>query len=368
MYQLRDREFTRAEAGLEDGGTPFRELITQSEAFQFDLDDIERFRTDVKTLIDRLTALYVQVESTPAVEEEGMEKAEPEREEKPEPEVESREVESTAKDDEAAPAKEVDIPGEKPEPEVESREVESTAKDDEAAPAKEVDIPGEKTDPTVANTVATQAKAKPTVEESCSHLEFYIGPHPDHETATKHMIALRAMGLEVHDVTGDGNCGYYCLIVGLTMAGYDTDPKELRRVLQTNAAAFKEEIHLIPQYRYYDHEAYEELYSRGSSLLYSKRLQYKRAFMEKKNKKGKFVNKEHWMDLNLTLPIFCLEYRFRVVVYHAQGDSWTTYIFDGREDELHVEIHDGMVPEKGRTSSFGLYYDGEHYEYLTLPA
>ena len=207
------------------------------------------------------------------------------------------------------------------------------------------------------------------MEESCSHLEFYIGPHPDYETATKHMIALREMGMEVHDVTGDGNCGYYCLIVGLTMTGcpYNTDPKRLRRVLQTNAATYQEEIRHIPQYRYYDDESFEEIYSQGSSLLYSKRLKYKSAFMEKKNKKGEFVNKEHWMDLNLTLSIFCLEYNFRVVVYHAQGDSWTTYIFDGR-DELHVEIHEGMVPVSGRTSSFGLHCDGEHCECLTLPA
>jgi hypothetical protein len=60
MYQLRDREFTCAEAGLEEGGGPFRELITRSEAFKFDLDDFARFRTDVKTLIDRLTALFDQ--------------------------------------------------------------------------------------------------------------------------------------------------------------------------------------------------------------------------------------------------------------------------------------------------------------------
>jgi hypothetical protein len=327
----------------------------------------------------------VQVESTPAVEEDGMEKAEPEREEKPEPEVESREVESTAKKDvqvESTPAEEEEgmekaepDRKEKPERAVVPMVVDAVDKDDKAAPAKEVevDIPGEKTDPMVANTVAAQAKAEPTVEESCSHLEFYIGPHPDYETATKHMIALREMGMEVHDVTGDGNCGYYCLIVGLTMTGYPyntdshTDSKRLRRVLQTNAPTYQEEIRHIPQYRYYDDESFEEIYSQGSSLLYSKRLKYKPAFMEKKNKKGEFVNKEHWMDLNLTLSIFCLEYNFRVVVYHAQGDSWTTYIFDGR-DELHVEIHEGMVPVSGRTSSFGLYYDGEHYEYLTLPA
>ena len=382
MHQLRDREFTRAEAGLEDGGTPFRELIAQSEAFKFDLDDIERFRTDVKTLIDRLAALCVQVESTPAKEEDAMEKAEPEREEKPEPEVESREVESTAKKDvqvESTSAEEEDGM-EKAEPEREEKPeravvpmvVDAVDKDDKAAPAKEVevDIPGEKTDPTVANTVATQAKAKPTVKESCSHLEFHIGPHPDCETATKHMIASREMGLEVHDVTGDGNCGCYCLIVGLTMTGRacSTDPKEVRRRLQRKAAAFKEEIRHTPQYHPYDEETFEDVYSRDSSLLFSKRLKCKRAFVEKKNKCDEFVNKEHWMDLNLTLSMFCLQHEFRVVVCHAQGDSWTTHIFDGRDSGFHVGIHEGMVPVSGRNSSFGLHCDGEHYECLTLPA
>jgi hypothetical protein len=72
------------------------------------------------------------------------------------------------------------------------------------------------------------------------------------------------------------------------------------------------------------------------------------------------------------------------VVYHycSVADTWSTYIFDGRDhaksdgrdhaksdtvDPLQVDLHEGMVPVRGREGSFGLYYDGEHYEYLTLP-
>jgi hypothetical protein len=66
-------------------------------------------------------------------------------------------------------------------------------------------------------------------------------------------------------------------------------------------------------------------------------------------------------------------YRLRVVVYYFNGDTWSTYVFDGRDvgandsaDGLRVQFLDGMVPITGRERSFRLHYDGEHYEHLTF--
>jgi hypothetical protein len=96
--------------------------------------------------------------------------------------------------------------------------------------------------------------------------------------------------------------------------------------------------------------------------------------METKDETGKYENEHHWMELNFVVSLFCYDYRLRVVVYYSNGDTWSTYIFDGRDvgpndsvDGLRVQFLDGMVPITGRERSFGLHYDGEHYEYLTLP-
>jgi hypothetical protein len=62
------------------------------------------------------------------------------------------------------------------------------------------------------------------------------------------------------------------------------------------------------------------------------------------------------------------------VACYSNKDTWSTYVFDGRDvvandsvDGLRVQFLDGMVPITGREKSFGLHYDGEHYECLTLP-
>jgi hypothetical protein len=79
---------------------------------------------------------------------------------------------------------------------------------------------------------AKKKKAEPTVRESCSHLKFCIGP--DCKSASKALIALREMGLEVHDVLDDGNCGHCCLLVGLAVLGFpkQANQKALRKHLQ----------------------------------------------------------------------------------------------------------------------------------------
>jgi hypothetical protein len=123
-----------------------------------------------------------------------------------------------------------------------------------------------------------------------------------------------------------------------------------------------------------DDECFEEEYGESAELLYSKELKYSPKFMEKKDETGAYENQHHWMELNFVVSLFCYDYRLRVVVYLSQGDTWSTYIFDGRHvgandsvDGLRVQFLDGMVPITGREKSFGVHYDGEHYEYLTLP-
>jgi hypothetical protein len=164
--------------------------------------------------------------------------------------------------------------------------------------------------------------------------------------------------------------------VGLAVLGISkpADQKALRKRLQEKAEHCRTVLRQLPMYQLLDDERFEEEYSYNAEQLYSEELTYSREFMEKKNKKGEHVNEHHWMDLTFVVSLFCYDYRLRVVVYFSNGDTWSTYIFDGRDvgandsvDGLRVQFLEGMVPITGCEKSFGLHYDGEHYEYLTLP-
>jgi hypothetical protein len=63
MYELRHRNFSYAEAGLDPadmkaGKRPFGGLITDSPEFEFDMEDIARIREEIRRLIERLSHCY----------------------------------------------------------------------------------------------------------------------------------------------------------------------------------------------------------------------------------------------------------------------------------------------------------------------
>ena len=73
VYELRHRNFTYADAGMyctddDDGrrGTTskaFKELISDSAEFDFNMDDIARFREEFKTLIEKLSTIYLKMKN-----------------------------------------------------------------------------------------------------------------------------------------------------------------------------------------------------------------------------------------------------------------------------------------------------------------
>jgi hypothetical protein len=205
-------------------------------------------------------------------------------------------------------------------------------------------------------------------------MKFYLGP--DYETSSKALIASREKGLEVHDVRGDGNCGCCCLLVGLAVLGIPkpANQKALRKRLQEKAEHCRTVLRKLPMCHLLDDEGFEAECSHSAELLCSEELTCSRKFMETKDETGACENEEHWMDMTFVVSLFCYDYRLRVVVYFSTGDKWSTCVFDGRDvvandsvDGLRVQFLDGMVPITGCEKSFGLHYDGEHYECLTLP-
>jgi hypothetical protein len=61
MYKLRGRKFSYRDAGLiGEKPQPFKVLITESDEFEFGTDDISRIRDEFRTLLERLSVLYVK--------------------------------------------------------------------------------------------------------------------------------------------------------------------------------------------------------------------------------------------------------------------------------------------------------------------
>ena len=58
LYSMRDRDITFGDARKCPGREPFQQAITDSEVFRFDRDDIVRIRTELGTLIGRLSTIY----------------------------------------------------------------------------------------------------------------------------------------------------------------------------------------------------------------------------------------------------------------------------------------------------------------------
>ena len=64
IFRLRLRDFTFGDAGLcsegEKKNNPFYHLITDTEEFDFDMSDIRRFREELKTLVEKLSGIYLK--------------------------------------------------------------------------------------------------------------------------------------------------------------------------------------------------------------------------------------------------------------------------------------------------------------------
>ena len=64
MCQLRNEKFTSQEANVNHGNTkldrcPFERLVAASQEFAFDNTDIVRLREEIRTLIERLSMIYL---------------------------------------------------------------------------------------------------------------------------------------------------------------------------------------------------------------------------------------------------------------------------------------------------------------------
>ncbi len=72
IYELRYRDFTYRDAGMycseyESGrgatSKAFKELISDSAEFDFNMEDIARFRDEFKTLIEKLSGIYLKMKN-----------------------------------------------------------------------------------------------------------------------------------------------------------------------------------------------------------------------------------------------------------------------------------------------------------------
>ena len=144
----------------------------------------------------------------------------------------------------------------------------------------------------------------------------------------------------------------------------------MRRLLQKMALRFKEET--LTEFNDFDHLDREHSVALWQEehlkYLYMKGIPYEdEAFMKKVNGESQYENDCHWMDGRFALYLFAKVYKLRVVLYiNAQKDVWTTNWFDGRSGTVENEGAEGVVQVPPGERTFGMYYDGEHYEYIVI--
>jgi hypothetical protein len=204
---------------------------------------------------------------------------------------------------------------------------------------------------------------------------FYVGEEPE--------PALENMGV-VHDFKGDRNCGYYCLLLALsvhrvTVPRFRDWPPHmivLRRKLKTVAEENKKELMTAISKNIFwsmDTDDSNEEYSKAMSQIHSKGANYyDEDFMKKQHPETQvYKNSCHWMETTIVLPLFTQYYKLRILVYSAYGvgetnapRTWFTCIYDGRGGTFNYQVVERLVrpDEVSRTS--GIIYDEEHKRYV----
>lgn len=62
IYHMRNTRITYENTGVEDNTPYFRDLITESEEFNFDSNDIKNMGKEMKTLTGRLLAMHLNLD------------------------------------------------------------------------------------------------------------------------------------------------------------------------------------------------------------------------------------------------------------------------------------------------------------------
>ena len=206
-----------------------------------------------------------------------------------------------------------------------------------------------------------------------SNFAFYVGVDKSEVT-----VPLSAIG-EVHDVRGDGNCGFYCLllalrvVLGMNYQERPEDHQDLRRVIQRLAYDRMEAVLQSigsELYSNLNQTDRENSWNGEVGNIYSQNARYwDERFMKKQNAKGDYLHSSHWMGDAAVLPVFASHYEMRVVVYSVGSNgSHRTDVYDGRRGGYRLQHHEGLVQVQVSPGdrTFGLLNDGTHYEYVHM--
>jgi hypothetical protein len=227
--------------------------------------------------------------------------------------------------------------------------------------------------------VTNQKMVKRRLERYLDNPNFYLGLSKDADLGPLDRIGY------VHDVVGDGNCGYDCLLLVIStfkLEKRDCKPKiatqlgmrkALVRWAKATKAQFLEESPLMKLFvtqeqKETELEAITEaIHTQGTKYL-------SRSFMMEEDENGGYINDCHWINLLQVLPIFCCHYKMRAIVYmlsNQEGRSavWQTYAVDGREGSFSLmdQHRPGVVRYVDvDLQTFGILYDQTHLQYIDL--
>ena len=160
----------------------------------------------------------------------------------------------------------------------------------------------------------------------------------------------------------------------------------MRRQIQALTGPLREEMFLSVGHIVYGEgtpvEVCDEEWPFQVQFLFQEGIDYSdEPFMMLEDEETMPLNRDHWMDATFVLPFFTRYFEVRVVLYNQfpsrteeleDGTEriipgpWQTQVYDGRQGAFEIETYDGVTTVVAGENTFGLYYDGRHYQYIHM--
>jgi hypothetical protein len=145
------------------------------------------------------------------------------------------------------------------------------------------------------------------------------------------------------------------------------DQSSMRKHLQEVAAGLRDEMLKKTYYSaIMTSDEGRKAWDESKDSLFKTGIDYGNEEFMKKLENEKYVNNEHWIDADFVLPIFSKEWKLKVVLYIQNKVQWQTHVYDGRRGEIEIERQDGLIPVEPGERTFGMFYNGIHYEYIRI--
>jgi hypothetical protein len=206
---------------------------------------------------------------------------------------------------------------------------------------------------------------------------WYVGKDFHFYLGIEQVPQLAHIGVNVvHNVKGNGHCGFYCLILALAVIDFDLknrplDHLEMRRRLFTFAPRAQADMFGSESEKIFpgmDEAERLKDWSSNMTSIFDDSVDYgDEDFMREVDaESGEWVNSDLWMEATFVLPIFAKCFRLRVVFYHIVPGRCVTSFYNGVDGNLKIDHKEGLLFPPHHRRTVGIVLDSSHFRYVDI--